>query len=102
MTKKQHLIKLLAHTKYYNEMAPFPPYDTEWVKDIENKIKEMENNDKIDYDEEPVVACRYCKNLYIVTDEDMNDHCWRCGSINELTEFKNIHEYNEFVNGRNT
>jgi len=80
-------------------MAPFPVYDTDWVKDIEKKIKEMENEDKINYDDEPVVACKYCKSLHIRTDDDMNDICFRCGSTNELIEFKNINEYNKFING---
>jgi DNA-directed RNA polymerase subunit RPC12/RpoP len=62
---------------------------------------ELENEKEINYDDEPVVACKYCKSLHIVTDEVGNDICMRCGS-NELKEFKNIHEYKEFLNGENT
>lgn len=92
-----HLRKLYNHVVYYNKMAPFPVYCTDWVKDIKNEITKMEKEDKIDYDSEPVVACKYCKSLHIRTDEDMNDICFRCGSTNELTEFKNINEYNKFI-----
>ncbi len=77
-------------------MSPFPVYDTDYVKDVKNKINEiMESKDN--YDELPVVACKYCKSLHIVTDEDVNDICFRCGSVNELEEFKDIYEYNKFI-----
>ena len=93
-----HLKLLLEHIEYYDRMGPFYIYGTEYVEDVRNKIKEMEAEDKINYDEEPVVACRYCKSLHILTDDEMNDHCSRCKSVNELITFNNIHEYNEFVN----
>jgi CTP:phosphocholine cytidylyltransferase-like protein len=81
-------------------MAPFPVYDTEYVEDVENKIKEIEMN-KEDYDKLPVVACKYCKSLHIVTDELDNNVCFRCGSVNEFQEFENIYKYEEFVHGKN-
>ncbi len=81
-------------------MSPFPVYDTDWVKDIENKIKMIKDNNKENYDELPVVACKYCKSLHIVTDEDSNDICFRCGSKNELKEFENIFEYEKFKNNK--
>lgn len=90
----KHLRKLYKHVEYYNNMAPFPIYDTLWVMDIKTKIKEMKNTKK-DYDNEPVVACRFCKSLHIESDEDDNAHCHKCGSINELIEYKNIFEYNK-------
>lgn len=82
-------------------MAPFPPYDTDYVKDVDKLIKKMEDNKKIDYDGEPVVACKYCKSLHIMSDELENNICFKCGSINELEEFKNINEYLKFKNERN-
>jgi Mn-dependent DtxR family transcriptional regulator len=93
------LKKLLKHLEYYNKMSPFPVYDTDYVKDVKNKINEM-NESKKDYDELPVVACKYCKSLHIVSDELENDICMRCGSVNELKEFKNIHEYEKFVKNK--
>lgn len=92
----KHLRKLYKHVEYYNKMSPFPIYDSLWVVDIKNKIKEMENT-KEDYDELPVLACRFCKSLYIENDEDDNAHCHKCGSINELTEYKNIFEWQEHL-----
>lgn len=98
----KELKKLLEHLQYYNKMAPFPVYDTDYVNDVKNRIMKLENETQTNYDNEPVVACKYCKSLHIVTDEVDNDICMRCGSVNELKEFKNIHEYKEFLNGENT
>lgn len=83
--------------KHYNSLAPFPVFDTEYVEFIENRIMQIENEEKYDYDQEPVVSCKYCNNLSIKTDEDDNDICLRCGAVNELREFKNIFEYLEYI-----
>ena len=98
----QYLREHLDHLLYYNKMAPFPVYDTEYVEEVKNTIMKLENENKIDYNDEPVVACRHCKSLHIVIDEVDNNICMRCGSVNELKEFKNIHEYKNFVDGENT
>lgn len=92
----KHLRQLYSHMSYYNRMAPFPPYDTEYVKDIENKIKEIKMN-KEDYDELPVEACKYCDHLDIRKDDLDNAHCIKCNSINDLREFKNIQEYLNYI-----
>ena len=98
----QYLREHLDHLLYYNKMSPFPVYDTEYVEEVKNIIMKLENENKIDYNDEPVVACKYCKSLHIVIDEVDNNICMRCGSVNELKEFKNIHEYKNFVdNERN-
>ena len=98
----QYLREHLDHLMYYNKMAPFPVYDTEYVEEVKNIIMKLENENKIDYNDEPVVACKYCKSLHIVIDEVDNNICMRCGSVNELKEFKNIREYKNFVdNERN-
>ena len=90
------LKSLLVHLKYFDNLAPFPVYGSEYIEDVENKLREvMENKDK-NYDDEPVVACRFCKSLHIVSDEVDNNVCMRCGSINELQEFFNIDEYLKF------
>lgn len=98
-----HLKELLDHVEYYNNMAPFPPYDTEWVQEIKNRIKEMEDNKETNYDDEPVWACKYCKHLDIRIDTDShgveNDVCMRCGSQNEIIKFENIYEYKKFKDG---
>lgn len=103
MNKKilKHLRLLHKTAEYYNNLSPFPVFDTGYVEDIKNKIKEMEDS-KEDYDKLPVVACRNCKSLHIKYDDDLNEHCMRCESINELIEFDNINEYTKFKNGKNS
>jgi CTP:phosphocholine cytidylyltransferase-like protein len=99
--KKLKELKFLAkHLHYYNGLAPFPVYDTEYVDDVDNLIKEMDENKKVDYDKEPVVACKYCKSLHIVSDELENNICFKCGAVNELEEFENINGYLKFKNGK--
>ena len=98
----QYLREHLDHLLYYNKMAPFNIYDSEYVEEVKNTIMKLENENKIDYNDEPVVACKYCKSLHIVIDEVDNNICMRRGSVNELKEFKNIHEYKNFVDGENT
>ncbi len=100
MTLK-YLKQLLKHLQYYNDMAPFPVYDTEYVEEVKTKIKEMEEKSN-EYDELPVVACRHCKSLHVVSDELDNSICMRCGSVNELQEFENIYKYKEFKDGENS
>lgn len=98
----QYLREHLNHLLYYNKMSPFNIYDSEYVEEVKNTIMKLENENKIDYNDEPVVACKYCKSLHIVIDGVDNNICMRCGSVNELKEFKNIHEYKNFVdNERN-
>lgn len=85
----------------YNQMSPFPPYDTDYVKSMKVKIEEVEKAD-IDYDEEPVVACKYCKSLHITTEHDDTtdqdyDVCNRCFTTNEVIEFENIAKYIEHL-----
>jgi len=82
----------IAHLEYYNRMAPFPVYSTEYIMDIKHKIKDMEKEDR-DYDTLPVTACKYCSNLYLEVDDAENDVCMRCGSTNEIIVFTDIFEY---------
>ena len=99
---KKVLRTLLSHLLYYNRMAPFPVFDTEYVEGIKNKLREvMEDKDK-DYDLEPVVACKFCKDLHILSDEIGNDVCMKCGAINELEEFSNINEYLKWKHGKDS
>ena len=98
---KKCLIKQLSHMKYYNNLAPFNIYDSEYVNDIENKLKEIMNDKLKEYDNEPVVACKYCKSLHVLTDELDNNICMKCGSVNELQNFDNIFEYQKFLKDKN-
>lgn len=88
--RKKVLTNLLQHMEYHNKMAPFPIFDTYYVGILKTKIK----MDHMNYDDEPVVACAHCKHLFIVTDEDGNDHCVKCrNSINDTITYSNIYEY---------
>jgi|TARA_R110000850_G_scaffold132024_1_gene253063 hypothetical protein len=99
MEKLKILQKELKHIEYVNRGAPFPIFDTEYVGMVKDEINKehvkINTMTKEEYDELPVVACKGCKRLYIEVDDDDNDICMRCGSINEIKEYKNIHEYRE-------
>lgn len=94
---KSFLREKIKYYEYYNNMAPFPIFSTEMVLDYKNKLNEIIMNKKENYDEEPVVACKFCKSLHIISDELENDVCFKCGSVNQLVEFKDIHEYKKFL-----
>jgi len=90
----KELNKVVNHLEYYNNLAPFPVFSTEYIIDIKNKIKEMEHSN-IDYDDLPVVACKYCNSLHIESDDVANDVCMRCGATNEVVIYKDIDDYLE-------
>lgn len=93
ITKKLNLLKeTLAHMEYYNNMAPFPVYDTDLVQDLKDYIKMAEKKKSI-YDELPVACCKHCLDLFVIEDDAGNDICGRCGSVNEIRIFNNIEEY---------
>jgi rRNA maturation endonuclease Nob1 len=100
LMKKNIKLKILKdelkHIQHYNSLAPFPVFDTEYVEAVNNTIKNMKDK-KVDYDDEPVVACKHCKKLYIVVDDVDNDICMRCGSVNETRKFENIKEYIKYI-----
>ena len=94
----KQLNKLYKHVEYCNTYTPFPFYDTEWQRDIKNYINEIKMEKK-DYDKEPVFACKHCGTLVVPNqyevDDDGNEICQRCNSINDVKEYKNIFEYNK-------
>ena len=94
----KQLNKLYKHVEYYNKMAPFPPFCTEWQQNIRDKINEIKMEKK-DYDKEPVFACKHCGTLVVPNqyevDDDGNEICQRCNSVNDVKEYKNIFEYNK-------
>ena len=94
----KQLNKLYKHVEYCNTYTPFPFYDTEWQIDIKNYINEIKMEKK-DYDKEPVFACKHCGTLVVPNqyevDDDGNEICQRCNSINDVKEYKNIFEYNK-------
>ena len=89
---------MYKYVEYWNKMGPFPRYDTEWQSDIKNYINEIKMGKK-DYDKEPVFACKHCGTLVVPNqyevDDDGNEICQRCNSINDVKEYSNIFEYNK-------
>ena len=94
----KHLNSIYKYVEYWNKMGPFPRYDTEWQSDIKNYINEIKMEKK-DYDKEPVFACKHCGTLVVPNqyevDDDGNEICQRCNSVNEVIEYKDIFEYNK-------
>ena len=94
----KHLNSMYKYVEYWNKMGPFPRYDTEWQSDIKNYINEIKMEKK-DYDKEPVFACKHCGTLVVPNqyevDDDGNEICQRCNSINDVKEYSNIFEYNK-------
>ena len=94
----KHLNSMYKYVEYWNKMGPFPRYDTEWQIDIKNYINEIKMEKK-DYDKEPVFACKHCGTLVVPNqyevDDDGNEICQRCNSVNEVISYKDIFEYNK-------
>ena len=95
----KQLNKLYKHVEYWNKMGPFPRYDTEWQIDIKNYINKITMDKNNDYDKEPVFACKHCGTLVVPNqyevDDDGNEICQRCNTVNEVIEYKDIFEYNK-------
>jgi len=87
------LERMYEHVTYYNNMSPFPIYDTEYVNDLKELIEKMKET-KEEYNDLPVYFCTHCKSLHIEVDEQNNDICHRCGAVNEIAKLANIEEYN--------
>lgn len=89
--KKEVLEKLINHIDYYNNLSPFPLWDSYNT----NILKENFKMNKIDYDLEPVDCCKFCKNIHILPDENGNDVCSKCNNIvnDDYETFENIFDY---------
>jgi hypothetical protein len=105
----KYLKELLTKIEYCNRMVPFPIYDTEYVNEIKTMIMKLEKDDDVNYDDDPVWACKYCDALVVPNcydiDDNNNERCLRCGSINETIEYKTIYEYKnrkDTINGETT
>ena len=96
MKKLKYLRELLEFLEYHNRMSPFPMYDTEYVRNIQQQLEIMEK-EKVNYDKLPTAACRYCDSLGIHNDELENDVCLRCGSVNEINIFSDYYAYELYL-----
>jgi hypothetical protein len=77
----------------YNQITPFPMYDTEVIEDIK-KLNAMTN--KEGYENEPITYCKTCLSIHIKTikfdkgpegEEREVDYCVPCGN----TELETVH-----------
>ena len=98
MERLEYLKKELKHITLVNRGSPFPLFDSEYVELVEQEIINIMDRNKIDYDDEPVVSCKHCKSLFIKVDEDDNNLCMKCGSINEVIKHKDIFDYKSKYN----
>jgi hypothetical protein len=48
---------------------------------------------KEEYNNLPVAACKHCRSLHIVTDDEENEHCMSCGAKNEIVIYSTIEDY---------
>lgn len=88
--RKRQLGFMLEYFKARNKLSVFPLIDTDYIKDLENMIKD----NKVDHDTEPVICCAHCKRLCIIIDEDDNDKCLLCSnSVNETETHATIFHY---------
>lgn len=95
--------KLLEKVLSENLYTPFSIHDSEYIEELNKRLDNLkikiEMDSKKDYDKEPVFACKHCGTLVVPNqyevDDDGNEICMRCGSVNEAIEYKNIFEYNK-------
>jgi len=78
-------------------MSPFPPFDTEYVQVIKDKLDKMKQEEKINYDLLPTAACKYCDSLGLIQDEFDNDYCTKCGEINAINIFPTYYDYELYL-----
>lgn len=98
MERLEYLKKELKHITLVNRSSPFNFFDSEYVEMVQQEIINIMDRNKIDYDDEPVVSCKHCKSLFIKVDEDDNNLCMKCGSINEVIGHKDIFDYKNKYN----
>ena len=85
-----YLIKILKQMERANKFTPFPFYDTEYVDDVKNELKNVEKKPKEYYDSLPVAACKYCDKLRLKEDDYGNEICLNCGAVNEVIIYDTI------------
>jgi len=61
--KPAKLASEIERREHQNELAPFPPYDTEIINDL--KIREKMITKKDDFNNVPVTYCKTCLSLHL-------------------------------------
>ena len=95
--------KLLEKVICENLYTPFSIHDSEYIEELNKRLDNLkikiDMESKKDYDKEPVFACKHCGTLVVPNqyevDDDGNEICQRCNSVNDVKEYKNIFEYNK-------
>ena len=100
--KHEELIREIERREYYNQMAPFPVYDTDIINDLK-KLNMI--TPKQGFENEPITYCKTCLSIHIKTiefekgpeGEDREvDYCVPCGNTDletvHLTEWEELYE----------
>tara|TARA_R110002051_G_C8516883_1_gene467280 strand:- start:195 stop:530 length:336 start_codon:yes stop_codon:yes gene_type:complete len=96
--KHDQLIKEIERREYYNQMAPFPVYDTEIINDL--KILSMITS-KDSSNNEPITYCKTCLSIHIKTVEFKDteqevDYCISCSNTDlgetHISEWEDMYE----------
>ncbi len=96
--KHEELIREIERREYYNQMAPFPVYDTETIIDLKklNMITAKDNSNN-----EPITYCKTCLSIHIKTvdfkDTDKTvDYCVACSNTEldttHISEWEDMYE----------
>lgn len=100
--KHSELIKEIERREYWNNLAPFPVYDTEIINDL--KLLNMVTS-KMDSNNEPITYCKNCLSIHIKTvnfpDSESGekrdvDYCVSCGNTEletaHISEWEDLYE----------
>jgi len=96
--KHDKLIQEIERREYYNQMAPFPVYDTDIINDLKklNMITAKDNSNS-----EPITYCKTCLSIKIKTvgfedTEKEVDYCVDCSNTEmgeaHVSEWEDLYE----------
>jgi hypothetical protein len=94
----EELIREIERREYYNELAPFPVYDTDIINDLKklNMLTEKDN-----FNNEKITYCKTCLSIKIKTielkDTDKKvDYCIDCSNTPmgeaHISEWEDLYE----------
>tara|TARA_R110000796_G_scaffold181330_1_gene297852 strand:- start:17277 stop:17612 length:336 start_codon:yes stop_codon:yes gene_type:complete len=96
--RHDELLKEIERREYYNNLAPFPVYDTEIINDLKilNMITSKDNSNN-----EPITYCKTCLSIKIKTvefedTEQEVDYCISCSNTDldtaHISEWEDMYE----------